>query len=60
MSCIDCDETPIRGACYRWKNANVEIVACVKHWKEIVEVLEKENKADYSESKSIGKGKGGK
>jgi hypothetical protein len=39
MSCIDCEEKPIRGAYYRWKNANVEIIACEKHWREIREVL---------------------
>ncbi len=44
MSCVDCEEKPIRGAYYRWKNANVEIIACVKHWKEIREVLNKEQK----------------
>lgn len=39
MSCENCEEQPIRGAYYRWKNANVEIVACEKHWKEIREAL---------------------
>lgn len=41
MSCINCDEKPIIGACYRWKNANVEIIACREHWLEVTEVLNK-------------------
>lgn len=47
MSCIDCEDKPIRGAYYRWKTANVEIVACEKHWKEIREVLNKFQKEEY-------------
>lgn len=47
MSCIDCDEHSIHGAYYRWKNANVEIISCKKHWLEIREVL---NKAQEKES----------
>lgn len=39
MSCIDCEENPIYGAYFRWKNANVGIIACKKHWLEIREVL---------------------
>lgn len=42
MSCINCDEKPITGAYFRWKNANVEIIACEEHWKEIRDVLRKE------------------
>lgn len=41
MSCKACEETSLRGAFYRWKNANIEIVACKKHWLEIREVLSK-------------------
>jgi hypothetical protein len=41
MGCKECDYKPIKGAFYRWKNANVEIVACEKHWLEIREVLNK-------------------
>jgi hypothetical protein len=44
MSCIDCEEKPLRGAYYRWKNANVEIIACEKHCKEIMEALNKVQK----------------
>lgn len=39
MSCIKCDNEPLRGAFYRWKNTNVEIVACQEHWIEIRDVL---------------------
>ena len=44
MSCDKCDDEPIRGAYYRWKNANVEIVACEEHWLEIRDVLNKAQK----------------
>ena len=44
MSCNNCEEEPIQGAFYRWKNANVEIVACKEHWIEITDEL---NKEDY-------------
>ena len=46
MSCEKCNNEPIRGAYYRWKNANVEIIACEEHWREIREVL---NKAQESQ-----------
>lgn len=39
MSCKECNDNPIHGAYIRWKNANIEIVACEKHWKEIRKVL---------------------
>ena len=39
MSCKDCDNNPLREAYYRWGIANVEIIACRKHWLEIREVL---------------------
>jgi len=39
MSCEKCEDEPLRGAWYRWKNANVEIVACEEHWLEITEAL---------------------
>jgi hypothetical protein len=41
MSCDECNDSPLRGAFYRWGNANIEIVACKKHWLEIREVLNK-------------------
>lgn len=41
MSCSECENNPVRGAFYRWKNANVEIIACKQHWLEIREVLTK-------------------
>lgn len=47
MSCQKCEDEPIYGAYYRWKNANIEIVACREHWLEVREVLnkyQKENK----------------
>ena len=39
MSCEKCENEPIVGAFYRWKTANVEIVACKAHWLEISEAL---------------------
>ena len=39
MSCEKCDKEPIIGAFYRWKNANVEIIACREHWLEIRKTL---------------------
>lgn len=47
MSCQKCDNEPITGAYYRWKNANIEIVACKEHWLEIREVLNKAQKEGY-------------
>ncbi len=44
MSCEKCDNEPLVGAYYRWKNANVEIRACEEHWKEIREVLSNSQK----------------
>lgn len=41
MSCIECEENPILGACYRWKNANIQIIGCKKHLNEIMEALNK-------------------
>lgn len=39
MSCEACEKEPVRGAFIRWKNANVEIIACPKHWREIRDEL---------------------
>ena len=39
MSCKKCEEEPITAAFYRWKTANVEIIACKEHWLEIRDVL---------------------
>jgi hypothetical protein len=39
MSCKNCEESPLYGAYYRWKTANVEIVACKEHWLEIRDAL---------------------
>lgn len=39
MSCINCEDDPIRDAYYRWSNADVEIVACREHWLQIREAL---------------------
>ena len=39
MSCEDCETSPISGAFYRWKNANVEIIGCKKHLLEIFDAL---------------------
>ena len=42
MSCKDCDEfqdNQDRHYYYRWGAANIEIVACEKHIKEIFEAL---------------------
>lgn len=39
MSCRECDEQPLLGVYYRWKNADVEIIACKKHWLEIRNAL---------------------
>ncbi len=43
MSCLDCDafqHTP-KTSFYRWKNANIEVRACVKHLKEVFDALNK-------------------
>ena len=50
MSCEECNNNAIEGAFYRWKNANVEIIACRKHWLEIREALNKAQ-ADIKEKK---------
>ncbi len=39
MSCEQCENKPIRGGYFRWKNADIEIIACEKHWLEIRDVL---------------------
>ena len=41
MGCTNCEKEPLRGAYFRWKNANIEIIGCEKHLKEIREVLRK-------------------
>jgi len=38
MSCKECKENPI-DTFYRWKNANIEIIACEKHWMEVRDAL---------------------
>lgn len=44
MSCQKCEDEPIRGAFYRWKNTNIEIIACKEHWLEIKEALSRPSK----------------
>ena len=44
MSCEACEENPTLGAFYRWKNANIEIIACREHWLEISEALSEAQK----------------
>ena len=39
MSCEKCENEPVRGAYYRWKNATIEIIACKEHWLEVRDVL---------------------
>ena len=41
MSCEECDKFSEKGAIfwYRWNIANIGIVACPKHAKEIIEAL---------------------
>lgn len=39
MSCRECDENQLNGAFYRWKNANIEIVGCEEHIKEVMNAL---------------------
>ena len=46
MSCSKCEKEPIKGAYYRWRNANIEIVACKRHWFEIREVLNEAQRTD--------------
>ena len=49
MSCENCENKsiPKEGAYYRWKNANIEILACRQHWLEIREALnEAQNKTE--------------
>jgi len=41
MSCVKCNENPIYGSYYRCNNANVEIVGCKQHVREIMEALNK-------------------
>jgi len=45
MSCEKCEKEPIVGAFYRWKTANIEIIACKEHWLEIREALNKAQSA---------------
>ena len=51
MGCKKCENEPILGAYYRWKNATIEIIACKEHWLEIREVL---NKAQNEEVRMEG------
>lgn len=44
MSCQKCEDEPVRGVFYRWKNANIEIIACREHWVEIRDTLDKAQK----------------
>jgi len=39
MSCDACSQDPLRGVFYRWKHANVEIVGCREHLREILAAL---------------------
>ena len=39
MSCDRCENNPIRGVYFRWKNANIEIVGCTDHIKEVMDAL---------------------
>lgn len=42
MSCKDCEEAEKNGiAYYRWDTANIGMIGCPKHLKEIFEVLNK-------------------
>lgn len=38
MSCKNCEENPNRYP-YRWGKATIEIIACEKHAKEVIEAL---------------------
>jgi hypothetical protein len=48
MSCIKCKDEQIRGVYYRWKNANVEIIACREHLLEIRNVLNKAQRLKFN------------
>ncbi len=43
MSCDECDKMGDEGEVYyyRWKHANIGIIACIEHFMEIREVLNK-------------------
>lgn len=47
MSCTQCEVDPVRGAYYRWKTANVEILACREHWLEIREALNQKQQEEH-------------
>jgi len=49
MSCKNCQSNPLFGAYYRWKTANIEIVACKKHWLEVREALNKAQKGEQND-----------
>ena len=51
MSCQKCEEEPMRGAFFRWKNANIEIVACKEHWLEITDILNRRNELEIFREK---------
>ena len=51
MSCEECDKettkaiNPLVGvAYYRWKNANIAIIGCKQHIKEVIEFLNEKRK----------------
>lgn len=48
MSCKECEEYQEKGlvAYYRWKNANIGLIGCPKHIKEILDYLNKRNKEE--------------
>lgn len=52
MACLECEDNPLKGAFYRWSNANIEIIACEKHWIEVRDALNKSKRNqpgwDYS------------
>ncbi len=39
MSCRACEDDPIQGTYFRWRNANIEIVGCKGHVKEVIDAL---------------------
>ncbi len=39
MSCRDCEQKPLQRAFIRWKNANIEIIGCRQHVKEVMEKI---------------------
>lgn len=55
MSCQKCEEQQepengeVRLAYYRWKNANIEMVGCNEHLREIFDVLSKVQKEQREE-----------